>query len=136
MPPLSQAPSTTSLGQAAAGAVAKRPIPYGRTGPGTRQQLLGDKVRQETSMALERLLKQGSFRTGLESVIQKVAQQLSLPLRMPQVTPHPGLLRRYGIPLALGGATAGAIGLLGGMHGLEEDRKRDALVYSPLQGVS
>jgi hypothetical protein len=158
MPTASQIPNTASLGQSAAGAATRRPIQYGRNLPGTRQQVLGDKVRQETSMALEQLLKHGSFRTGLEPFISKMAeaQQLSFgnllheratgfsappaaPAAAPKASPivggRPGFLRRFGLPLALGAGAASALSLASGMKGLEEDRRRDALVYSPLQGV-
>ncbi len=61
-----------------------RPVNYGRTAPGTHLSALGDKMRTETSQALEQLLKQGSLTTGLEGLLAKVAMNIG-----PSTAVHP-----------------------------------------------
>lgn len=56
--------------------------------------------------------------------------------RAPQPNIASRALRGAKWPLMLGGLAAGGAALYGGLKGLERDRQRDALVYSPMTGVS
>lgn len=105
---------------------------------------LGEKMRSETSKALETMLKRGSFQTGLEGLVKMAsgiptaqASGASLGTRLWGATRAlPGqawsVARK---PLALAGL--GAAGALAyGMHRQNvEDRERNALLYAPMQGT-
>ena len=74
-------------------------------------------MRPETALALEQLLKHGSFHTGLEPLLAKAA----------------GVLR----PLAVG-AGASALGLAAlakNTAARDEKQRRNSLVYTPMTGV-
>lgn len=129
-----------------------RPLAYGRTAPGAQMANLGDRMRQETSSALEQLLKHGSFATGLEPLI-KAALAMETPVGM-----GAGILNKFkqapaalgegfssvgrGIRGALPGkgtlglAALGAGGALAyGIHRQnQQDRQNYPLVYAPMQG--
>lgn len=50
---------------------------------------------------------------------------------IPTPPQRPGLMRRMAVPLALGGLAAG----YGAMRQLDNDTKRDSLVYAPMTGM-
>lgn len=127
-----------------------KPVNYGRTGPGSRVQALGDKMRQETSMALEQGLKHGSFQTGLETLVSKVAGSMPVaehmaaqghpaPATAPMAAPpaaNPAAAQgRWGWgkkTLALGGlGVAGGMAMgMGAQH--QNDEQKYPLVYAPM----
>jgi hypothetical protein len=114
---------------------------------------LGEKMRSETSRAIESGLSDGqTFTTGLEKAVKAAAETVAALPTAQAVTPHPlaqaaralpgqlqalpghvwGAAKR---PLALG--ALGAAGALAyGMHQQNQhDRENQQLVYAPLQGA-
>ncbi len=122
------------------------PRPKTPTTPG-----LGQKMREETSRALERGLKTGGFRTGLEDLVKRAttlppaANAVSLPFArtvpaggLPALPPAPRAPNRFmrGGMKTLGLAGLGAAGALAyGAHTQNEnDRRQNALIYAPMPG--
>lgn len=113
---------------------------------------LGAKMREETSRALERGLKTGGLRTGLEDLVKQAtatlppaANAVSLPFArtvpagglpaLPPAPRAPNRLLRGGMK-TLGLAGLGAAGALAyGAHTQNEnDRRQNALIYAPMPG--
>jgi hypothetical protein len=103
---------------------------------------LGDKMRSETSRALESALGgDRTFTTGLENLVKAAA---GLPTAQ-IAAPHPLMAATRALPGRMWGAVRkplmlGALGAGGalayGMHRQnEEDRANQQLVYAPMQGA-